>query len=121
MLCIYHGFLGLNYTVIRNYTASPRTLPWKDAATYCSKRNATLLDFSDSEDLQYVENLSDPSIWIGLRKNRSNLTGMFGNIGDLFKIRWCEFANISGHLQGNVSCTKDLLSSVCVKTQGKTA
>ena len=96
-------------------------LPWKDATTSCLKRNSTLLDFRDVEDLQYVKNLSDRSIWIGLRKNGSNFTEIFAKVSDLFKIKWCESANISGHLLGNVSCSKHLLLSVCVKTQGKTA
>ena len=94
-------------------------LPWKDAKSYCSERNATLLDFSDSEDLQYVKNLSHRDIWIGLRRNGPTFADVIANVSDVFTIYCCESANISGHSLRNVSCTKNLLSSVCEKAEGK--
>ena len=89
-------------------------MTWENAKTNCSKANATLLDFTDFKDVQYLKNISDKNIWIGLRKNNSNGTGKLANASDLLKISRCESVNISGNTFRNVSC-ENLLLSVCVK------
>ncbi|CAB4023595.1 Hypothetical predicted protein, partial [Paramuricea clavata] len=99
-----------------NYNASRIMMTWEDAKTYCSTLNESLLDFTDAEDLQYIKNISASDLmWIGLKKNAFNLTGILANVDDLFKVGVCEYADINGQLIRNSSCTDKLLSSVCVK------
>ena len=93
---------------------------WDQAKTYCSKRGETLLDFTDSEDLQYVKNLnaSLPLIWIGLKKNKSDLNENVRNVEDLFKIIHCEITKDDGPV--SYRNAYKLFPSVCVKSlQGK--
>ena len=93
---------------------------WDEAKTYCSKSGGTLLNFTDSRDLQYVRslNVSVRRIWIGLKKNKTGYKAIFGNMDDFFKIRRFEFATASGTV--SYRNTYKILPSVCVKSlQGK--
>ena len=107
---ISYLFIGQKYEVI----CDKKT--WEEAKTNCSNANATLLDFTDAKDLQYLNNISVKEIWIGLRKNRSYHPQNLTNASDLLKISRCELVNISGNTsRKNVSC-EVLLLSVCTKT-----
>ena len=77
------------------------------------QRNATLLD--NKRDIQRcISNKSGNGIWIGLKKNASNITesDRKANMDDLFKIRKCESGNIAGDFR-NDSCSNKLLPSFC--------
>ncbi len=97
-------------------------MTWDEANTHCSNRRETLIDFTDVEDLKYVKNklsTSHSGIWIGLKKNASNLTEILAN--DLFKVGLrCVSSNITGYSVKNDSCSKYIPSPLCVKTPGET-
>ncbi|XP_028391995.1 uncharacterized protein LOC114516661 [Dendronephthya gigantea] len=92
---------------------------WEEAKEICSKRNGTLVDFSDEQDLSCVDktNSSDKNIWIGLTKTNASVAKKRINYYS-FEIGLCECANISGHLK-NSSCTGDAFPSICSKKQDK--
>ena len=95
------------------YYNSSHYTTWEDAKNSCMQRNATLLD--NKRDIQRcIGNKSGNGIWIGLKKNASNLTESVrkANIDDLFKIRKCESGNIAGDFRNN-SCSNKLLPSFC--------
>jgi hypothetical protein len=98
------------------YNASHYTT-WEDAKNSCLQCNATLLGFNYEWNpiQQYISNVSSDEIWIGLKKNASNLTEFpKANMDDLFKRRKCECRNIAGDFR-NVSCSSKLLPSLCKK------
>ena len=100
--------------MILYYNASHYTT-WEDAKNSCLQCNATLLDYK--RDIQRcISHKSGNGIWIGLKKNASNVTESVGkaNMDDLFKIRKCEIRNITGDFR-NVSCSNRLLPSFCKK------
>ena len=108
-----------------SYRQLRREETWINAQRFCSRCNETLIDVSDPTDFQYVREkintTSKAGIWIGLKKNASNVSEFKTN--DRLKIRWCLSANIGESSALNVSCVGKLLPSICRKDaiNGKSA
>ena len=94
---------------------------WDEAKAYCADHNASLLDFSVSDDVLYVNQTKSPHpFWIGLSRNQSGLIEIPRSMSDILVVGMLCMARRRSTSIVTKPCIK-LLASICVKhkTEGK--
>ena len=89
---------------------------WDEAKAYCTAHKASLLDFSVSDDVLYVNQASSPHpFWIGLSRNQSGLIEVPRNMSDDLVVKMQCMARRSSPSSIVMKPCMKLLASICVK------